>query len=209
MIRTVVVDDHRLFADGLASALNSLPDQWVVAIFYDGRDLVDSFDASQTDVVIVDLEMPILGGIEVLDALGSDIPIIVVSMHTGENEQRLAFDLGARAFLPKSAPLSDLAAAIRAVYAGRTLTDSATFREILDNYTKPYLDPGAESLTNRELEILRLLASGITATDELADRLFISQKTVKNHLASIFAKLAVSDRAQAAVEAIRLGLNRE
>ena len=84
-----------------------------------------------------------------------------------------------------------------------------TQRDLLEDYFKPVLDPGAESLTHREREVLHLLAGGISGTEELADRLYISQKTVKNHLASIYHKLAVSDRAQAAVEAIRLGFRGE
>jgi len=79
---------------------------------------------------------------------------------------------------------------------------------LLETYREAQLDPGAASLTQREREILQLLAVGVTATDELAERLYISQKTVKNHLASVFQKLAVSDRAQAAIEAIRLGLTK-
>jgi DNA-binding NarL/FixJ family response regulator len=78
--------------------------------------------------------------------------------------------------------------------------------ELLETYREAELDPGAASLTPREREILQLLAVGVSATDELAERLYISQKTVKNHLASIFQKLAVQDRTQAAIEAIRLGI---
>ena len=86
--------------------------------------------------------------------------------------------------------------------------DDATRDEVLERYGEARLDPGAASLTVREKEILQLLAAGVSATDELAERLYISQKTVKNHLASIFQKLAVSDRTQAAIEAIRLGIAR-
>ena len=96
---------------------------------------------------------------------------------------------------------------MRAVAAGTRLIDleADDLEAALHRHAKPELDPGAASLTDREVEILVLLAQGVSATDELADRLFISQKTVKNHLASIFQKLAVADRTQAAVEAIRLG----
>ena len=103
-----------------------------------------------------------------------------------------------------------LAAAIPAVADGQDLIglDDATRDEVLERYGEARLDPGAASLTVREKEILQLLAAGVSATDELAERLYISQKTVKNHLASIFQKLAVSDRTQAAIEAIRLGIAR-
>jgi len=115
---------------------------------------------------------------------------------------------GAMGFFSKGVPLATLAAAIRAVADGEMLIeyDEETHDEVLARYMSAKLDPGAQALTPREVELLQLLASGVSATDELAERLYISQKTVKNHLASIFQKLAVADRTQAAIEAIRLGL---
>jgi two-component system, NarL family, response regulator DegU len=129
-------------------------------------------------------------------------------MHSGENERIAASAAGAAGFFSKSMPLSTIAAAIRALASGEDLSskDTAAIEETLERHQRPELDPGAASLTVREREILTYLARGVSATDELAESLFISQKTVKNHLASIFQKLAVSDRTQAAVEAIRLGL---
>jgi DNA-binding NarL/FixJ family response regulator len=128
-------------------------------------------------------------------------------MHADDSQRVEAFDAGAVGFLPKSAPLKDLAAAIRAAAAGAVLqwSDDAERTAILSRYADAQLDPGASSLTQREIELLTLLGQGVSSTEDLADRLFISQKTVKNHLASIFAKLSISDRTQAAVEAIRLG----
>jgi DNA-binding NarL/FixJ family response regulator len=111
--------------------------------------------------------------------------------------------------MSKSTRLADLAAAIRAVHSGYVMdgTEEET-RALLDDHQQAQLDPGASSLTERERELLSYLARGISSTEELAEELFISQKTVKNHLASIFQKLSVADRTQAAVEAIRLGLGR-
>jgi len=133
---------------------------------------------------------------------------IVVTMHADDEQRRKAAAAGAVGFLSKSAPLPDLAAAIRAVAAGETILDEESTPEILDQYRQPTLDEGAAALTAREREVLKLLASGVSGTEDLADRLFISQKTVKNHLASIYEKLAITDRAQAVVEAIRLGIHR-
>ncbi|MEE9183651.1 MAG: response regulator transcription factor, partial [Acidimicrobiia bacterium] len=115
---------------------------------------------------------------------------------------------GAVGFLSKSSPLPLLAAAVRAAAAGEIFVQRVGGTDVLDSYQEPVLDPGAASLTQRERELLALLARGVSSTEELAEELFISRKTVKNHLASIYDKLAVSDRAQAAVEAIRLGLGR-
>jgi DNA-binding NarL/FixJ family response regulator len=126
-------------------------------------------------------------------------------MHADDLHRARAQAAGAVGFLSKSAPLTDVAAAVRAAYAGEQFTKVTTLREILDRYRQPRLDPGASQLTPRERELLTLLGQGITATEELAERLYISKKTVKNHLASIFEKLGVSDRAQAAIESIRLG----
>ena len=86
--------------------------------------------------------------------------------------------------------------------------DEETADSVLDQHRQPVLDEGAAALTARERELLKLLASGVSSTEDLADQLFISQKTVKNHLASIYDKLAITDRAQAVVEAIRLGIHR-
>ncbi len=208
--RVCIVDDHQLFADGLATALNAIPDLSVVGVFSTGESFLEARESGiLVDVTLLDLEMPGLTGLDVLASPLTDSPVILVTMHSGEAERRRAIDLGAAGFLSKSTPLLDLAAAIRAVANGEHILSDTTQRDILDRYRSPLLDPGAQSLTPRERELLRLLAAGVSSTDDLANRLYISQKTVKNHLASIYEKLAVSDRAQAAVEAIRLGLHSE
>lgn len=209
MIRVIIVDDHQLFAEGLTTGLSALPDIDVVATFDSGNEFLQSFPDLTADVLLLDLEMPEGSGLDVLKAV-SDTPALIVSMHTGDAQRTKAQELGAKGVLSKSIPLSDVAAAVRAVHDGHSLiTDATTLREILEEHQAPRLDPGAASLTQREREVLRLMAKGVTATTELADELYISQKTVKNHLASIYDKLAISDRAQAAVEAIRLGLDKE
>ncbi len=129
-------------------------------------------------------------------------------MHTSDDERKRAAAAGAVGFLSKSTPLPDLAAAIRAAAGGEDLMDVATLGAVLDQHRQPVLDAGAASLTEREKELLGMLAAGVSRTEDLAESLFISQKTVKNHLASIYEKLAITDRAQAVVEAIRLGLDR-
>ena len=206
MIDVAIADDHQLFADGLAEALGGLPDIRVVGVAYDGTQLLAVLDRQPADVAIIDLEMPTLGGIQVLETIGSRVPAIVVTMHADAEHRARAVAAGAAGFLSKSTPLPRLAAAIRAVASGQRFAAITTLSDLLGPFEEPVLDPGAMLLTSREREILALLGRGITTTDDLADRLFISKKTVKNHLASIFEKLDVSDRAQAAVEAIRLGI---
>ncbi len=206
MIDIVIADDHRLFADGLAQGLGAIPDLRVVAMVGDGLQLLELLEHQPTDVLVIDLEMPRLDGIAALRKLDAVPPTLVVTMHADATQRRRALESGAAGFLSKSVPLTDLAAAIRAVAAGERLDDTTTLSDVLERHRAPILEPAAASLTPRERELLQLLADGVTATDELADALFISHKTVKNHLANIYDKLSVSDRAQAAVEAIRLGI---
>ena len=204
MIRVMIADDHQLFADGLSEALTALPDIRIVGVAGSGQDLLERLRTQPADVLLVDLEMPGLDGMGALNRLPAGSRPIVVSMHDTPERRKAARDAGALAMFSKGVPLSDLAAAIRAVAAGENLYQADG--DVLDRFRRPVLDPGAAALTEREIEILQLLARGVSSTEDLADRLFISQKTVKNHLASVFQKLSVADRTQAAIEAIRLGL---
>lgn len=210
MIRVMIADDHQLFAEGLSQALNSLPDARVVGVVDSGPALEQALASQPAEVSIVDIEMPGGDGITTISDLGMRSKAIVVSMHASDEQKARAADAGAKAFFSKGVPLATLAAAVRAVADGKNLIELSDEDrdELLEGYRDAQLDPGAASLTQRERELLQLLAVGVSATDELADRLYISQKTVKNHLASIFQKLAVSDRTQAAIEAIRLGIAR-
>ena len=210
MIRVMIADDHQLFAEGLSQALDTLPDARVVGVVDSGPALHDALNNQPAEVSIVDIEMPGGDGITAIHALGDRTRSIVVSMYASDEQRARALGAGAKGFFSKAVPLATLAAAVRAVADGQDLMELEDHErdEILDGYTNAKLDPGAASLTEREKEILALLARGVSATDELSERLYISQKTVKNHLASIFQKLAVSDRTQAAIEAIRLGIAR-
>jgi DNA-binding NarL/FixJ family response regulator len=207
-IKIVIADDHTMMREGLSQALDSIPDIEVIASAADGRQLLETLETATPDVVLVDIEMPKLSGIGALRRLEGKPLAIVVTMHADDDQRRKAAAAGAKGFLSKSAPLPDLAAAIRAVAAGETIVDEELIPDILDKHRQPILDEGAAALTARERELLKLLASGVSSTEDLADQLYISQKTVKNHLASIYEKLAITDRAQAVVEAIRLGIHK-
>lgn len=207
MIRVAIADDHTLFADGLADALGMIPDMRVVCTAHTAEALRAELASQPADVVLADLEMPGGGGQSLLGRGGLKVPVVIVSMHVTPQTTDDALSSGAFGVMSKSTPLATLAAAVRAVAAGKRLpADPAQSEALLADFAKPTLDPGAASLTERETELLALLANGVSSTEEIATRLYISQKTVKNHLASIFQKLSVSDRTQAAVEAIRLGL---
>jgi DNA-binding NarL/FixJ family response regulator len=208
MIRIAIADDHVLLLEGLREALDGLPDIVVSATATTGKELLEAVATSEVDVMLVDIEMPEMTGIAALREMSDPPPAIIVTMHIGAEERRRAEAAGAAGFVSKSTPLPDLAAAIRAVHAGETLMDPATAEETLDRHRQPDLGERGSALTARERELLQYLASGSTTTGDLADRMYISQKTVKNHLASIYDKLGVADRAQAAMEAIRLGLHK-
>lgn len=207
-VRVVVADDNALFRAGLVTVLGSDPAITVVAEAANGVEAVAVVREHRPDVVLMDIEMPGGDGIDAIREIGTKSRAIVVSMHANEEQKERAKAAGARGFFSKAVPLQTLAAAIRAVARGHDLmglTDEER-DDLLETFREAQLDPGAASLTAREREILQQLALGVSATEELAERLYISQKTVKNHLASIFQKLAVSDRTQAAIEAIRLGI---
>jgi len=207
-LRVVIADDHRLLLEGLAQALDGIPDIEIVGTAEEGEELLELVARVSPDVLLVDIEMPRMSGIAALGHLTDGPPAIVVTMHADAEHRHKAAAVGAAGFLSKSTPLPMLAAAVRAVAAGESLMDEDV-EEILDRHREPVLAEGAAALTAREKEILAMLASGVSSTAKLADQLFISQKTVKNHLASIYAKLDITDRAQAAVAAIRLGLHRQ
>ena len=208
-IRIVIADDHQMMLDGLRTALDSLPDIDVVGTATDGSQLAAQVADHSPDVLLVDVEMPGMSGIAAIKAITPLPPTLVVTMHAAAEYQRAAAEAGAVGFLSKGLPLPDLAAAIRAVDDGQDLLNAPDVDEVLDNYRTPRLSTRAEMVTERERDVLRCLVRGISSTDTIAEELFISQKTVKNHLASIYDKLGVNDRAQAVVEAMKLGLDRD
>ncbi len=207
-IRVVIADDHVLVLEGMRQALDALPDIQVAAVATTGDELVSVLERVRPDVLLVDIEMPGRTGLAVLRGLEAPPPALVVTMHTEGEYRDRARRAGAVGFLSKATPLPELAAAVRAADDGVVLIDADDLETELEPYMEARLTPGADSLTPRERQLLVLLASGISGTDELAEEMYISQKTVKNHLASIYEKLEISDRAQAVVEAIRLGLDK-
>ena len=207
VIRVAIADDHQMMLDGLRQALDSLPDIRVVGTAVDGTELARVVAASNPDVLLVDVEMPGMSGLAALRSLPDVPPTLIVTMHTADEYGTSAAEAGAKGFLSKGLPLPALAAAIRAVHAG--IGEFITGDTDLAAYRSPTLSTRAEAITGRERDVLRCLVQGISSTNDIADELFISQKTVKNHLASIYEKLGVNDRAQAVVEAIKLGLDRD
>ncbi|MGI9585726.1 MAG: response regulator transcription factor, partial [Acidimicrobiia bacterium] len=197
VIRIVIADDHQLMLDGLSQALDSLPDITVVGTATDGSGLTTIVGDRKPDVLLVDVEMPGVSGLSAISQLKPLPPTLVVTMHTADDYGITAQEAGAVGFLSKGLPLPELAAAIRAAHDGVDLFTADS--DALDRYMAPTLSTRAESITDRERDVLRCLVQGISGTEDIADELYISQKTVKNHLASIYEKLGVNDRAQAVV----------
>jgi len=208
-IRVVIADDHQMMLDGLTTALDSLPDIEVVGTVTDGSLLGATVAARNPDVLLVDVEMPGMSGLAAIQAITPLPPTLVVTMHTADDYGRAAQEAGAVGFLSKGLPLPDLAAAIRAAHDEQILFEASTLETVLERYRTPQLSRRAEAVTGRERDVLRCLVRGISSTDDIAEELYISRKTVKNHLASIYEKLGVNDRAQAVVETLKLGLDRD
>ena len=206
-IRVVIADDHQLMLDGLTQALDSLPDISVVGTAVDGEGLAAEVTTKNPDVLLVDVEMPRMSGLAAISQMDDLPPTLIVTMHAADDYGASAREAGARGFLSKGLPLPELAASIRAANAGLDLFEAS--EEDLAAFSSPTLSSRAETITDRERDVLKCLVAGISSTDDIADELYISQKTVKNHLASIYLKLGVNDRTQAAVEAMKLGLDRD
>ncbi|MEU7455755.1 response regulator transcription factor [Streptosporangium roseum] len=207
-IRVLLVDDHPLLRHGLRALLEQVGGAEVVGEAGDGEEAIALVLSLNPDVVVMDLVMPGVTGIEATRTLidrRPDLGVLVLTMSEDDASVFAALRAGARGYVLKGADGNDFIAAVRAVARGEAVYGPAVARRI-----RRFLTTGPESgpfpeLTQREREILDLLASG-KSNAEIARRLFLSQKTVKNHLTSIFAKLQVADRTQAVVRARRAGL---
>jgi len=212
VISIVVADDQELVRDGLAAILGSEPDLEVVGTAADGAEAVGLVLGLQPDVVLMDIRMPEVDGIEATRRLVSAevaTRILVLTTFAADEYVLQALHAGASGFLLKDAPRASLLAGVRAVAAGDvTLEDSVLKRLVadhLDRMPDRQAPPGLERLTAREEQVLHLLARGQT-NEEIARTLFVSETTVKTHVARTLAKLGARDRVQLVVLAHRSGL---
>lgn len=207
-IRVLLVDDHPLLRHGLKALLEQIGGAEVVGEAGDGEEAIELALSLDPDVVVMDLVMPGMSGTEATRQLidrRPDLGVLVLTMSEDDASVFAALRAGARGYVLKGTAGSDFLAAVSAVARGEAVYGPGVARRI-----RRFLTSGPDSgpfpeLTQREREILDLLASG-KSNAEIARALFLSQKTVKNHLTSIFAKLQVADRAQAVVRARRAGL---
>jgi DNA-binding NarL/FixJ family response regulator len=209
-IRVLIADDHALFREGLRALLNAMPDIEVVGEASDGEAAVIQVKNTQPDVVLMDINMPRINGIEAMRLILNAHPnlgVILVTMLEDDASVFAAMRAGARGYILKGAHHEDVLQAIRAVAGGQTVFGPAvaarvmTFFQNLSTTPKPLAPTHAfPELTSREREILQLISWGASNKD-IAEKLFISGKTVSNHITNIFSKLQVADRAQAVLRA--------
>ena len=208
MIRIVIADDHRVVRTGLEQLIGTFDDVEVVGSGVNGEEALEICATAQPDVALIDLEMPLLDGIEatrrILDASPATSVIVFTSFSDRERILR-ALDAGAIGYLLKDAEPDELHRAIRAAVRGEAPLAPKAAAALLEARSGSTLSP---ELTEREREVLRLVASGL-ANKQIARRLSISEKTVKGHLTHVFQAIGVTDRTQAALWAERNGLSGE
>ena len=200
-IRVLAVDDHALLRQGIASLVNAEPDIELIAQAATGREAIEQFRKHRPDVTLMDLQMPGMSGIEATIGIRSEFPnarILVLTTYEGDVQMLRAFRAGARGYLLKNMPPSELLDVIRQVHAGKKRIPSEIASQLLDHMSD-------ELLTEREVEVLREVADG-NRNREIAARLFISEETVKVHIKHIMEKLGAADRTQAVSIGLRRGI---
>lgn len=196
-IRVMLVEDHILMRVGLRTTAEGEPDMEVIAEVADGRQVLENYRRHKPDVVLLDLRLPGMDGIQIIKQLrqeSADVRIVVLSSYGGGDDITSAIQSGACGYVLKSMPLEQMLQAVRAVHAGGQYFP----REISDRVNQRI----QSDISPREIEVLRLIAQG-KANKEIAGKLGISEGTVKNHLTNIFTKLGAVDRAQALTIAVK------
>ena len=209
-IRLMLADDHRMLREGLRRSMTDAGFD-VVGEAGDGVEAIAMADDLQPDVILMDVTMPNCDGVEACRRViesGSDTRVVMLTMHADKEVLANAIRAGAIGYLTKDSSTRDIADAVRMAVEGDTVLSPQLARTMLEEVRK--LDaPGTQEaervISDREVEVLQLIADGCS-TPEVAAQLYISQKTVKNHLASIYQKLDARDRTQAVLAAVRMGI---
>jgi DNA-binding NarL/FixJ family response regulator len=200
-IRILTVDDHPILREGIAAILAAEPDFELVGEANNGREAVDQFRAHRPDVTLMDLQMPQMNGIEAIRAIRkefSDARIIVLTTYSGDAQAVRAFEAGAFGYLLKNMLRKELIETIRVVHAGRKRIPPEIAVEMAEHHTD-------DLLTEREIEVLKEVAAG-NANKVIAERLKISEETVKAHMKNILSKLSANDRTHAVTIALKRGM---
>jgi DNA-binding NarL/FixJ family response regulator len=198
-IRVFSVDDHPLLREGIAAIINSQPDMLMTAQASNGREAIQLFRQHLPDITLMDLRLPDMSGIDALIAIRAESPearVIMLTTFEGDVEIQRALEAGARGYLLKNMPPANLV--IRQVHAGRKRIPAEVAAHLAEHM-------GEDALTEREIDVLRHISGGNRNRD-IAERLFISEETVKVHVKHIMEKLGASDRTQAVAIALRRGI---
>ncbi|SFS17888.1 two component transcriptional regulator, LuxR family [Granulicella pectinivorans] len=201
LIRILTVDDHLLLREGVSSLIGSQPDMRIVAEASSGREAIEQFRAHRPDVTLMDLRMAEMNGIEAMTAILGEFPeakIVVLTTYQGDVEVLRALKAGARAYLLKGLLRKELLETIRAVQAGRKFISPELAFQLAEHATD-------SSLTSREIDVLRLIAGG-NSNKIVADKLSVSEDTVKMHVKNILSKLNANDRTHAVTIALKRGI---
>lgn len=210
-VRLVIADDHPMYREGLEAALLAMPDLDVVGAACNGQELVELVDALDPDVVLTDLSMPKMDGtaaIRRILAAHPQMSVIVLTMHDDDEAVFAALRAGARGYLLKDAGRDHIAQAVLAAASGNSVYGSAVGQRIVEFFTTAnvtYTARAFPDLTARERDVFELVALGL-GNHEIARRLVLSEKTIRNNLASVMAKLDVHDRASVVVKARDAGI---
>ena len=209
VIRIAIVDDQRLFVDGLARILGIRPEMEVVGRAHTGEEAVELCLREEPDVVLMDLSMPGMGGISATRKILGLLPrtqVLVLTVHTDDANLFQAIKAGAQGYILKDCTPEELASAIQSVHMGDTITSPGIAKKMITTFEGIRANTEiAPSLTERELEVIKALAQG-KSNKEIARDLDISEKTVRNHASNIYKKLHIFDRTQAVIYAVRRGL---
>ena len=208
-IKLMIVDDHTVVRDGLASILERQDDFQVVGQASNGLEAVERVPALQPDVVLMDLRMPELDGVEAMRRISSERPetrFIVLTTYDSDQYIFDAIEAGAKGYLLKDTSREDLFEAVRAVHRGESGIEPGVAARVLDRFAQLSREEAqAPLLSEREVEVLQLMAKG-SANKEIAVSLSITDSTVKTHVANIFQKLDVSGRTEAVTQALQMGI---
>jgi len=200
-IRVLTVDDHPLLREGIAILINDEPDMVLVAEAASGTEAIEKFREHEPHVTLMDLRLPDINGIEAMIAIRSEFPearIIILTTFEGDVEIERALAAGARGYLPKSMPPTEIIGVIREVHAGKKRIPPEIASRLAEHR-------GDESLTQREIDVLCEIAGGYR-NKEIAEKLFISEETVKVHIKHIMEKLRANDRTEAVTIGVRRGI---
>ncbi|NOY54941.1 MAG: response regulator transcription factor [Actinobacteria bacterium] len=207
-MRVVIADDHRIVREGLRFMLSDHPDVEIVAEAENGEDLLETLEAVKADVVLLDLRMPGMTGLEALDRISADHPrtkVIILSMHDDPGYVRRAVELGASGYLLKNTGRDELLRALKAVQEGGAYIQGEIMGPLLSIFTHGSEEQDTPSLSPRESQVLQLVADGCE-NKQIAKDLGVSEATVKTYLKNVFARLGVRSRAEAVAVGLRIGI---